>query len=443
MLNQPTLAQRLASEALGTAFLLAAVVGSGIMAEKLSAGNVSLALLENTLATGAALIALILAFGSISGAHFNPAVTLADATQGGLSWRMALAYVFAQCLGAIVGVYAAHLMFGLDVIQISTHQRSGASQLFSEFVATFGLLATIWGCLRARLSAVPFAVGAYITSAYWFTASTSFANPAVTLARCFTNTFAGIRPQDAPRFILMQLLGALAATMLFRWLALHCPEPRRKSSFLIISWSRRIAAMVHTNVSGFVLAGGRSTRMGQDKAALTLNGRTLLEHALAILHGVCGDVAILGKRELYGGLAPVYEDIFPGCGPLGGIHAALTNSQTEYNLVIAVDTPFLQPEFLSYVAERAVESGAVVTTPEIAGYTQPLCAVYARKFLPIAEQALKSGDYKITPLFPKGQTLVIQEPELRRFAFGAEMFENLNTPEDMERARSRFSGGNS
>lgn len=224
MLNQPTLAQRLASEALGTAFLLAAVVGSGIMAEKLSAGNVSLALLENSLATGAALVALILAFGSISGAHFNPAVTLADATQGGLTWRMALAYMFAQCLGAIIGVYAAHLMFGLHVVQISTHQRSGAAQLMSEFVATFGLLATIWGCSRARLSAVPFAVGAYITSAYWFTASTSFANPAATLARCFTNTFSGIRPQDAPRFISMQLLGALAATMLFRWLAPSLPR---------------------------------------------------------------------------------------------------------------------------------------------------------------------------------------------------------------------------
>lgn len=198
--------------------------------------------------------------------------------------------------------------------------------------------------------------------------------------------------------------------------------------------------MVHSQVSGFVLAGGKSTRMGQDKAALQLNGRTLLEHALAAMRQVCRDVAILGKHELYGEMGPVHEDIFPGCGPLGGIHSALSHSQTEYNLVIAVDTPFLQPEFLSYVVERAVASGAVVTTPEIGNYTQPLCAVYSLAFLPVAEQALKSGSYKITPLFPRDRTLVIKEPELRRFAFGAEMFENLNTPEDMERARRRFPG---
>jgi molybdopterin-guanine dinucleotide biosynthesis protein A len=198
--------------------------------------------------------------------------------------------------------------------------------------------------------------------------------------------------------------------------------------------------MVHTQVSGFVLAGGKSTRMGQDKARLQLNGRTLLEHALTSLRAVCRDVAILGSAELYSELAPVYEDLFPGCGPLGGIHAALSNSQTEYNLVIAVDTPFLLPEFLSYLAERAVAGRAVVTTPEINAYTQPLCTVYSRAFLPIAERALKSGNYKITPLFPRGQTLVIQEAELRQFAFSAEMFENLNTPEDMERARRRFSG---
>lgn len=198
--------------------------------------------------------------------------------------------------------------------------------------------------------------------------------------------------------------------------------------------------MVHSQVSGFVLAGGKSTRMGQDKATLELNGSTLLEHALAALRTVCRDVAILGRYELYGELAPVYEDIFPGCGPLGGIHTALSNSQTEYNLIIAVDTPFLMPEFLSYLAERAVATGAVVTTPEINDYTQPLCTVYSLAFLPIAERALKIGNYKITPLFPRGQTLVIKEGELRRFAFPTEMFENLNTPEDMERARRRFSG---
>ena len=187
-----TLLKKLVAEGTGTAFLLAAVVGSGIMAERLSAGNVSLALLENTVATGAALVALILAFGPISGAHFNPAVTVADATQGGLSWRFVPGYVSAQCIGGLLGVYAAHLMFGQSVFQVSGHMRSGGSQLFSEFVATFGLLAVIWGCSRTRPAAIPFAVGAYIAAAYWFTASTSFANPAVTLARSFSNTFAGI-----------------------------------------------------------------------------------------------------------------------------------------------------------------------------------------------------------------------------------------------------------
>lgn len=224
MTTQYKLAQRLTAEAVGTAFLLAAVVGSGIMAERLSAGNVSLALLENTIATGAALVALILAFGPISGAHFNPAVTLADATQRGLPWADVPGYVIAQCLGGILGVYAAHLMFGLPVVQVSTHMRSGPAQLLSEFIAAFGLLAVIWGCSRAQISAVPFAIGAYITAAYWFTASTSFANPAVTLARSFSNTFAGIRPIDAPGFILAQLAGAFAATALFRWLTPTLPK---------------------------------------------------------------------------------------------------------------------------------------------------------------------------------------------------------------------------
>lgn len=219
-----TFLKKLVAEGVGTAFLLAAVVGSGIMAETLSSGNVSLALLENTLATGAALVALILTFGPISGAHFNPAVTIADATQGGLPWRLVPGYVAAQCVGALFGVYAAHLMFGQRVLQISGHVRSGGAQFFSEFVATFGLLAVIWGCSRARPGMVPFAVGTYITAAYWFTASTSFANPAVTLARSFTNTFAGIRPVDAPAFVIVQLVGALAATALFRWLSPVLPE---------------------------------------------------------------------------------------------------------------------------------------------------------------------------------------------------------------------------
>jgi glycerol uptake facilitator-like aquaporin len=214
----------MAAETLGTAFLLAAVVGSGIMGEKLAAGNVAIALLANTLATGAALVALILTFGPISGAHFNPAVTLADASQGGLPWREVPGYVLAQIMGALVGVVWAHLMFALPLFSSSHHVRSGPSQLFSEFVATFGLLVVIWGCSRARLSAVPFAVGAYITAAYWFTASTSFANPAVTLARSFTNTFAGIRLGDAPAFIVVQIAGAITATFVFRWLVPALPQ---------------------------------------------------------------------------------------------------------------------------------------------------------------------------------------------------------------------------
>ncbi|HEX5434610.1 MAG TPA: molybdenum cofactor guanylyltransferase [Candidatus Angelobacter sp.] len=233
------------------------------------------------------------------------------------------------------------------------------------------------------------------------------------------------------------------------------------------------------NVTGFVLAGGKSTRMGHDKAVLTLQGRTLLEHTLATLRHVCREAVILGSRQLYGDYdAVVVEDIFPGCGPLSGIHAALSHTDTEFNLIIAVDTPFLSAEFLSFMAQRAVSSGAVVSTPEIGGYRQPLCSVYSRAFLPLAEAALrgeqdpssasrgsertqsegeasaaksrdyktakssdyktgKSRDYKIVPLFPVDGTCVIPEEELRRFAFAPEMFENINTPADMERARRR------
>lgn len=215
---KPTLLRRAVAEFTGTLFLLAAVVGSGIMGERLAAGNVALALLANTIATGAALVAIILAFGSVSGAHLNPAVTLADAWQGGIPWRETPAYILAQIAGAFAGVIAAHMMFGLPILSASTHIRTGSAQLFSEFVATFGLFAVIWGCGRHRPTAVPFAVGAYITAAYWFTASTSFANPAVTLARSMSNTFSGIRPADAPGFIAAQLAGAAAATLLFRWL---------------------------------------------------------------------------------------------------------------------------------------------------------------------------------------------------------------------------------
>ena len=218
-----SLAKRLVAEAVGTAFLLAAVVGSGIMGERLAGGNVAVALLANTIATGAALVALILTFGPISGAHFNPAVTLADASQKGIPWREAPLYIAAQAMGAFVGVGAANVMFGLPVFFASRHVRTGGAQLFSEFVATFGLLAVIWGCARRRSAAVPFAVAAYITAAYWFTASTSFANPAVTLARSASDTFAGIRPIDAPGFIGAQLLGAAAATLLFSWLTPSLP----------------------------------------------------------------------------------------------------------------------------------------------------------------------------------------------------------------------------
>jgi glycerol uptake facilitator-like aquaporin len=221
---QATIARRLTAEAVGTALLLVAVVGSGVMGERLAGGNVAVALLANTLATGAALAALILTFGAISGAHFNPAVTLADASQGGLAWRDAPAYIAAQVVGAFAGVAAAHVMFGLPLFFASRHARESGSQLFSEFVATFGLLSVIWGCARLRSQAVPFAVAAYITAAYWFTASTSFANPAVTLARSASDTFAGIRPVDAPGFIAAQLLGAFAATYLFRWLAPTLPK---------------------------------------------------------------------------------------------------------------------------------------------------------------------------------------------------------------------------
>lgn len=205
-------------------FLVATVVGSGIVAERLAGGNVALALLANTVATGAILVALIFTFGGISGAHFNPAVTVADALEHGMPWREVPAYVTAQCSGGLTGAVVAHLMFGLPLFSVSRHARSGGAQVFSEFIATFGLLAVIWGCSRVRANSVPFAVGAYITAAYWFTSSTSFANPAVTIARSVSNTFAGIRPVDVPLFIAAQMSGAIAATVLSRWLIPSLPE---------------------------------------------------------------------------------------------------------------------------------------------------------------------------------------------------------------------------
>jgi glycerol uptake facilitator-like aquaporin len=209
---------RLTAEFVGSAFLVAAVVGSGIMGERLAGGNVAIALLANTIATGAALLALILTFGPISGAHLNPAVTVADAIEHGISWPDALAYIAVQCAGGVAGAITAHLMFGLRWYSFSTHSRHGWSLILSEFIATFGLLSVIWGCSRLRSGAVPFAVASYITAAYWFTASTSFANPAVTIARSLSDTFAGIQLSDVPPFIAAQVAGALAATFLFRWL---------------------------------------------------------------------------------------------------------------------------------------------------------------------------------------------------------------------------------
>jgi glycerol uptake facilitator-like aquaporin len=215
------------AEFVGTAFLLLAVVGSGIMAQRLCGGNVGLELLANAIATGGALVAIILAFGPISGAHLNPAVTLADAWHGGVAWTMVLPYIVAQVLGALVGTAFANGMFGLPWFFASHHDRSGSAMLASEFVATFGLLAVIWGCVRSKSTATPFAVAAYIVGAYWFTPSTSFANPAVTVARSLTDTFAGIRPADAPLFIVAQFLGAIAATALFAYLL---PEASRAQS---------------------------------------------------------------------------------------------------------------------------------------------------------------------------------------------------------------------
>ena len=212
------LAKRVVAEALGTFFLLAAVVGSGIMAERLANGNTALALLANTAATGTALVALIISFAPLSGAHFNPVVTLAFALRHDLRCSDVPAYLLAQLAGGIAGVIAANLMFGLPMISLSQHSRAGMAQLFSEFIATFGLVSVILAASRSTVLVVAVAVGTYISAAYWFTASTSFANPAVTVARSLSDTFAGIRPADVPGFVLAQLIGGIAAAILFRWL---------------------------------------------------------------------------------------------------------------------------------------------------------------------------------------------------------------------------------
>lgn len=220
-----TLARRLAAEALGTALLLAVVVGSATMADRLAGGNAVIALFANSVASASGLLALILAFGAISGAHFNPAVTLSEAWQGGMKWSDTLPYVSAQVIGAFAGVAAAHAMFGEPAFAAATHARTGAAQWWSEFVATFGLTFVIGGCARNRPVFAPFAVSAYILAAYWFTASSSFANPALTLARAATRTAAGIRIEDVSAYVAAQMLGAIAATVLVTWL--HSPAKTR------------------------------------------------------------------------------------------------------------------------------------------------------------------------------------------------------------------------
>ena len=226
-----TLLKRSLTEATGTAFLLAAVVGSGIMAQRLSAGNQAIALLANTLATGAVLVCLIAALGPLSGAHFNPAVSFADSIRGGLPWRELPAYWLSQIAGALVGVAVANVMFGLPAFFTSQHARTGPSLWLAEFVATFGLVVVIWGCVRSRSALTPLAVAAYIVAAYWFTSSTSFANPAVTLARSLSDTFAGIRPLDVPAFVLAQLAGAAVATYAFQTVA---PFPKIESDPVLV-----------------------------------------------------------------------------------------------------------------------------------------------------------------------------------------------------------------
>jgi glycerol uptake facilitator-like aquaporin len=240
-----TLARRVVAECVGTGLLVATVVGSGIMGARLSGGNTAIALLANTLATGAALVALILTFGPISGAHFNPAVTIADASQRGLAWSAVPAYVLAQVGGGVGGACLANVMFDLPIVQLSTHARAGWPLLLSEVVATFGLLAVIWGCARHRPHSVPYAVAAYIAAAYWFTPSTSFANPAVTLARALTDTFAGIRPADVPGFVMAQAVGAAAATLLFRWLT---PPPPASANDVVVPHTEESEAHAQSRV---------------------------------------------------------------------------------------------------------------------------------------------------------------------------------------------------
>jgi len=231
-----TPARRIAAEFLGTAILVAAILGSGIMAQRLSGGNTALALLANAVATGGALVAIIAALGPISGGHFNPAVSLSDASAGGISWRDAVGYCAAQILGAIVGAVLANVMFGLPAVSLPHHHRDGGLQWLSEFVATFGLITVIWGCGKFRTAVVPFAIAGYIVAAYWFTPSTSFANPAVTIGRALSDTFAGIRIVDVPPFIIAQLLGAAGATIFFAWLS---PRVKTQAADVVVPHEAR------------------------------------------------------------------------------------------------------------------------------------------------------------------------------------------------------------
>jgi glycerol uptake facilitator-like aquaporin/protein-tyrosine-phosphatase len=327
-MHDVTLGRRATAEAIGSGLLLATVVGSGIMAERLAGGNVAIALLANTIATGAGLIALILTFGPISGAHFNPAVTLAGAAQGGLPWRDVPAYVSAQVLGAFAGVAAAHVMFEKPVFAASLHVRSGPAQLVSEFVATFGLLAVIWGVSRKNAPFVPFAVGAYITAAYWFTASTSFANPAVTLARAATDSFAGIRPVDAPAFVVVQFAGAAAATLLFRWLLPQpIPVARRGSAELIepaakdrgTSMDRVLFACVHNAGRSQMAAAWFNALANPARAQAISAGTEPGHHVHPVVVDAMKEVGIdlehVAPRKLTGDLAATSSILVTmGCG---------------------------------------------------------------------------------------------------------------------------------
>jgi glycerol uptake facilitator-like aquaporin/protein-tyrosine-phosphatase len=335
---QASLGRRAAAEFAGTCLLVAAVIGSGIMGERLAGGNVALALLANTLATGAALAALILTFGSISGAHFNPAVTLCDAIEQGISWRDAATYIVAQIGGGICGAALAHLMFGLSLFSYSQHARHGAAQVFSEFVATFGLMAVIWGVSRSRSSAVPYAVAAYIMAAYWFTASTSFANPAVTIARALSDTFAGIRPADALAFIAAQFVGAMSATVFFRWLVPSLPAVAPK---VLVPH-----ASLEVPTSGRYSADQRSARPAKENAPL----KTFI---FACVHNAGRSQMAAAFFNLYA--EPGCRAISAGTQPEESVHPEVAAVMRE----IGIDLSAAKPQKLTH--ELAGDADVLVT----------------------------------------------------------------------------------